>query len=164
MNYEENGKEIYYLEKDDFTKLTPEEMKIYKEISDEYGYGTTEYPEYEDDEWEEDEDLKILTRPIIRGVVEDVTSGVQTAMISAKFHYTLIRLFCELCDRIRKDSSLNRVVLSGGVFQNSILLSGTIRALEEKNFAVYTHRLVPTNDGGICLGQAVIAAASLNIS
>jgi hydrogenase maturation protein HypF len=56
---------------------------------------------------------------------------------------------------------LDRVVLSGGVFQNSILLTGLTRALEEKNFQVFSHRQVPTNDGGIALGQAVVAAATI---
>jgi hydrogenase maturation protein HypF len=52
-----------------------------------------------------------------------------------------------------------RVVLSGGVFQNAIMLRGLMRSLEEKGFEVYTHKQVPANDGGICLGQAVVAAA-----
>jgi hydrogenase maturation protein HypF len=56
---------------------------------------------------------------------------------------------------------LDRVVLSGGVFQNSILLTGLTRALEERNFQVFSHQQVPTNDGGIALGQAVVAAAMI---
>jgi hydrogenase maturation protein HypF len=55
---------------------------------------------------------------------------------------------------------LNRAVLSGGVFQNVIFLTGLKRALEDKGFEVFSHSLVPTNDGGISLGQAVIAAAN----
>ena len=66
---------------------------------------------------------------------------------------------CGLCAVIRKDRGLNRVVLSGGVFQNSILLNGMIDALEERGFSVFSHQQVPTNDGGIALGQAVVAAA-----
>jgi hydrogenase maturation protein HypF len=53
------------------------------------------------------------------------------------------------------------VVLSGGVFQNARLLTGLIPALAARGFEVYSHRLVPTNDGGIALGQAVIAAKSI---
>jgi hydrogenase maturation protein HypF len=68
-------------------------------------------------------------------------------------------MFSDLCAVIRKESGLNRVVLSGGVFQNSLLLTGLIKALEEKNFQVFTHSKVPANDGGICLGQAMVAAA-----
>jgi hydrogenase maturation protein HypF len=54
---------------------------------------------------------------------------------------------------------LNRVVLSGGCFQNSILLSGMLRVLQSNQFEVFTHEQVPTNDGGIAMGQAVVAAA-----
>jgi len=104
----------------------------------------------------------LATQPIIRGVVEDMVRGIHPATISSKFHMTLIKLFSELCEVIRKESRLNRVVLSGGVFQNSILLTGLIKSLEGKNFEVYTHYKVPTNDGGISLGQAFVAAAIAN--
>ena len=60
---------------------------------------------------------------------------------------------------MRRESDLNRVVLSGGCFQNATLLSGLIQALHDKEFAVFTHQQVPANDGGISLGQAVVAAA-----
>jgi hydrogenase maturation protein HypF len=113
-----------------------------------------------DYEWVREDGFKILTSPIISGVVKDMIQGIHPAVISDKFHQTLIRLFAHLCEKIRKESGLKRVVLSGGVFQNSILLTGLIRALEEKNFQVYTHTKVPTNDGGISLGQAMIAAAN----
>jgi hydrogenase maturation protein HypF len=113
-----------------------------------------------DFEWLTAESLQILTGPIIRGVVDDVQQGVPVSLISARFHGTLIRLFAELSEMLRQKNSLNRVVLSGGVFQNSLLLTGLIAALEKMGFEVFSHRLVPTNDGGISLGQAVIAAAS----
>ena len=70
-------------------------------------------------------------------------------------------MFTELCGVIARETGLNRVVLSGGVFQNSILLTGLIQTLAEKNFQVFTHKLVPPNDGGISLGQAMVAAASV---
>ncbi len=111
-----------------------------------------------DYEWVREDGFKIRTSPIISGVVKDMIQGIHPSVISGKFHQTLIRLFAHLCEIIRTESGLKRVVLSGGVFQNSILLTGLIRALEEKNFQVYTHAKVPTNDGGICLGQARIAA------
>lgn len=88
-------------------------------------------------------------------------NGVSISRISAKFHMTIIRMFSNLCKHIRTETGLNRVALSGGVFQNSIILTGIIRLLKEQNFQVFTHHLVPTNDGGISLGQAVIAAAVL---
>ncbi len=79
--------------------------------------------------------------------------------ISSKFHITLIHLFSEICEIIRKESGLNCVVLSGGVFQNSIILNGLINKLEDKGFQVLTHNKVPANDGGVSLGQALIAAS-----
>ncbi len=72
---------------------------------------------------------------------------------------TLVRLFSELCTVLRKETGLDRVVLSGGVFQNAALFTGLKNALEEKAFQVFTHSLVPCNDGGISLGQAIVAAA-----
>ena len=110
-------------------------------------------------EWLFESTIKIQPQPIIRGVTNDMVKGVEPSIISAKFHYTLVQLFAELCEVMRKDSGLNRVVLSGGVFQNSLLLTGLISALEEKSFNVYSHKLVPPNDGGICLGQAIVAAS-----
>ena len=112
-----------------------------------------------DYEWLSDDTYKLLTQSIICGVVKDMETGIHPARISSKFHTTLIKLFSELFGVIRKESGLNRIVLSGGVFQNSILLTGLIKILDEKNFEVYTHSKVPTNDGGISLGQAVVAAA-----
>jgi hydrogenase maturation protein HypF len=100
---------------------------------------------------------KILTAPIVRDIVSDVHKQVDSSEIGGKFHNTLISLFAELCEKIRKDTGVGKAALSGGVFQNSMLLSGMIKALEEKGFQVYTHKLVPANDGGISLGQAVIA-------
>lgn len=116
-------------------------------------------PAFYDYEWKSEEIYKVMVQPLIRAVVRDVQAGVALAEISARFHLTLIRLFADLCGAIRADSGLNRVALSGGVFQNAILLSGLGQALSNKGFDVYSHRQVPANDGGISLGQAVIAAA-----
>ena len=113
-----------------------------------------------DFEWLTAESIQIQTGPIIRGVVDDVQQGIPVSLISARFHGTLIRLFAELSEILRQKNSLNRVVLSGGVFQNSLLLTGLISALEKKGFEVFSHTLVPTNDGGISLGQAVISHAN----
>ena len=111
--------------------------------------------------WDTDDAYRILTEPIIRGVADDVVKGTPVGEISSRFHRTLICLFTDLCVQIGKERELNRVVLSGGVFQNSILLTGLTRALEAKGFKVFSHKLVPTNDGGIALGQAVVAAARM---
>lgn len=110
--------------------------------------------------WTEESGVhRILHPPIIDDIIQDMLSGKPKATISARFHKTLIQLFADLCGKLRNDTRYNRVVLSGGVFQNAILLTGLKRQLEENGFTVYTHRLVPCNDGGISLGQAVAAAS-----
>jgi hydrogenase maturation protein HypF len=100
--------------------------------------------------------MVIDSTEIIRSVVKDLVKGVSTSKISGKFHRTVARLIIETCETIRSNERLNRIVLSGGVFQNIFLLSLVIEGLRKSDFEVYTHHLVPTNDGGISLGQAVI--------
>lgn len=118
-----------------------------------------------DVDWQTSDDgLQIPTTPIIQGVVADLVHGQNASRISRRFHTTLIRLFTDLCVYLRRQTALERVVLSGGVFQNAILLQELSLALEKRNFAVYTHRLVPPNDGGISLGQAVAAGALMTDS
>ena len=109
--------------------------------------------------WEEGESKRISPAPIIRGVVADLLAGVPTAVVSARFHRTLVDLFTRLCAALRGETNLGRVAMSGGVFQNVLLLTGLKDSLEKQGFEVFTHSLVPTNDGGIALGQAVAAAA-----
>ena len=94
---------------------------------------------------------------MIRGIVRDLIDGAPASKISGKFHRTIARLIVETCETIRSKEKLNRVVLSGGVFQNIFLLSLVTEGLKRSAFDVYPHHLVPTNDGGISLGQAVIA-------
>ncbi len=110
-------------------------------------------------EWIEENPFKIPTAPMIRGIVKDLGTGGSVADISAKFHRTLVCLFADLCAVIRKERGLDRVVMSGGVFQNAILLTGLTAELRKRSFTVFSHRLVPTNDGGLALGQAAAAAA-----
>ena len=114
-----------------------------------------------DIQWTSQAPVKILPQPIIRGVVQDVQNGMPPADISARFHRTLIVVFAEICATIRRRHDLNRVVLSGGCFQNSLLLEGLIGQLAAQNFEVFAHRQVPANDGGIALGQAIVAAARI---
>ena len=114
-----------------------------------------------DGRWAFEDGYKILVAPIICDIVRDLQNGISVAQISATFHNTLIRLFADICTDIRKERELNRVVLSGGCFQNAILLTGLIRELQRHRFEVFAHEKVPTNDGGISLGQAVVAAAQM---
>jgi len=99
------------------------------------------------------------TRPILQAVLEDVMEGLRLEMISATFHNTLVRLFLEAGRRVRASHHLDRVVLSGGCFQNARLLVDLREALEKNGFQVYTQAAVPSNDGGIALGQAMVADA-----
>jgi hydrogenase maturation protein HypF len=95
---------------------------------------------------------------VIRAVVADVRSGVTTPVISARFHNGLAQLVLDMCEIIRRERGLNEVALSGGVWQNVTLLRKTLARLCKAGFIVYTHHLIPPNDGGLALGQAVIAA------
>jgi hydrogenase maturation protein HypF len=101
--------------------------------------------------------MVIDSTEIIRNVVGDLVKGISTSKISGRFHRTISHLIIKTCEAIRSGNGLNRVVLSGGVFQNIFLLSLVVEGLRKSGFDVYTHHLVPTNDGGISLGQAVIA-------
>lgn len=97
-------------------------------------------------------------RETIKGIVEDIQKCVNIGIISAKFHNTVCTAISETCKRIRNYKGLNTVVLSGGVFQNQILLERTIDLLGSSGFKVLINSVVPCNDGGISLGQAVVAA------
>ncbi len=94
---------------------------------------------------------------IILGVVEDLLKKHRKSTIAAKFHNTIAQMTHDICVKLRKEYDLNMVCLSGGVFQNVFLLNQTYRFLTKSKFKVYTHHQVPPNDGGISLGQAVIA-------
>ncbi|MBU0995016.1 MAG: carbamoyltransferase HypF [Proteobacteria bacterium] len=109
--------------------------------------------------WENKKKRIIHAGPFIKGVVADIKHGVDPSVISGRFHGSLILLFSRLAKEISKETGLNRVALTGGVFQNTILLSGLIRNLSKEGLTVLTHRLVPANDGGIALGQALIASS-----
>jgi hydrogenase maturation protein HypF len=93
---------------------------------------------------------------------EDAVAGVGAGPISGKFHRTLVAMFVEACQRLSRLHGLNRVVCSGGVFQNIFLLGNLQRRLRESGLEVYTPQLIPTNDACISLGQAVVGAASLD--
>lgn len=101
----------------------------------------------------------IKTEIVIRQVVEDLFDKVSPPKISAKFHNGVARLIARLARNVRNERKLNRVALSGGVFQNMLLLENVCRVLGKDGFEVFTHSRVPTNDGGISLGQAAIANA-----
>ena len=96
---------------------------------------------------------------VICGIVADLVHRVPKPVIAAKFHNAVARLILEVARRIRAERQLRRVALSGGVFQNRLLLNRAVRLLEAAGFEVFTHSRVPPNNGGIALGQAVVADA-----
>jgi hydrogenase maturation protein HypF len=96
---------------------------------------------------------------MIRGIVEDLRAGVAPAQMAARFHDGLATTVVEMCDRLRDDTGISLVALSGGVFQNLLLLQRTVEGLEARGFRVLTHSRVPPNDGGISFGQAIVAGA-----
>ena len=100
--------------------------------------------------------------PVLRGVVSDLRRGVDRAVISAKFHNTIADIIVGVSRAARERTGINRVALSGGVFQNMYLLGRTLDGLERQGFEALIHHQVPANDGGIALGQAVIANARLS--
>ncbi len=101
--------------------------------------------------------LVLDMRLMIQGVVDDLQSGEAHSVIARRFHNTIARATTDTCEKIRAAHGVNRVVLSGGSFQNKLLAEGVYSGLVDREFEVFTHRLVPPNDGGIALGQAVIA-------
>jgi hydrogenase maturation protein HypF len=100
----------------------------------------------------------IIVDNLIEEIVCDVKKNIPDNMIAAKFHNTIVAIIVELAERMRAESGINKVVLSGGVFQNRYILGKSEERLTEKNFSVYSNIRVPANDGGICLGQLAVAA------
>jgi hydrogenase maturation protein HypF len=105
---------------------------------------------------------EILLQPIIRSLVRSIQNNESFSKISSRFHTTLIQIYLEVAKEARDQRGIDQIVLSGGVFQNMVLFEHTILALEKANFKVYTHSQVPTNDGGISLGQAMIGRKLLS--
>ena len=94
----------------------------------------------------------------IRGIIADIQQCLDMSLIATKFHNTIILAIFESVNAIRLKEGINKVVLSGGVFQNKYLLEGVTEMLKKNNFEIYSHATVPTNDGGIALGQLAVAS------
>ncbi|HYA34554.1 MAG TPA: carbamoyltransferase HypF [Candidatus Binataceae bacterium] len=108
---------------------------------------------------EQGTEIVVDTIEMVRSIVDDIGRGVSADIVAARFHNTVSRIVAETCDAIRTRCGLKTVALSGGVFQNQLLLARTNAALERKGFRVLTHSRVPANDGGISFGQIAVAAA-----
>ena len=105
------------------------------------------------------EPFQVAGADLIRQGAHDLARGTARAVIAARFQHGIIRLIEDGCATIRDRRGLETVALSGGVFQNLTVLGGAVSRLEARGFRVLTHSRVPCNDGGISLGQAVVAAA-----
>lgn len=105
--------------------------------------------------------LVLDTRPIVAGVVKDLIRGRSAGEVAGRFHRTLAAAILEMSRAIRGGTGLSRVVLGGGVFQNDLLLSDVVARLETCDFEVYVPRRTPVGDGGIALGQVLVASARL---
>ncbi|MEV8530515.1 carbamoyltransferase HypF [Streptomyces sp. NPDC051211] len=98
--------------------------------------------------------------PVLAAVVADVRAGVDPALIAARFHTSVAELVAALCGIARERHGLDTVALTGGVFANTLLSAACARLLRERGFTVLRHRRVPPNDGGLALGQLMVAAAA----
>jgi len=103
--------------------------------------------------------LRVRGADLVRAAAEDLLAGAGPAVVAARFHRGVAASIVEVCTVLREISGLGTVALSGGVFQNLLLLGHVVDRLEESGFRVLTHARVPPNDGGISLGQAVVAGA-----
>ncbi|MEU6414770.1 carbamoyltransferase HypF [Microbispora sp. NPDC046933] len=95
---------------------------------------------------------------LVRAVADDLRAGAPRDVVAARFHNAVAGIVAAGCARVREATGLSTVALSGGVFQNLLLLGRAVTLLEERGFTVLTHHRVPPNDGGVSLGQAAVAA------
>jgi hydrogenase maturation protein HypF len=90
---------------------------------------------------------------IIQNIVAHKQQGTPVAGLSRAFHQSLIELFGRLAVELREETGVGKVALSGGCFQNMLLLTGLVEKLQRMDFTVYINQTVPANDGGLSLGQ-----------
>jgi hydrogenase maturation protein HypF len=103
--------------------------------------------------------FRVRGADFVRAAADDLAGGVPREVIAGRFHNGMAAMVEAGCLLLRERHGLDTVALSGGVFQNLLLLERVVRSLEARGFRVLTHSRVPCNDGGISLGQAVVAAA-----
>jgi hydrogenase maturation protein HypF len=107
----------------------------------------------------EDGTIVVDARPIVRAVVRDLLRGRPRGEVAGRFHRTMTAATFEVCRAIRGATGLGRVCLSGGVFNNDLLTSDLVARLETAGFEVFLPREAPVGDGGIALGQVLVANA-----
>ena len=107
-------------------------------------------------------DKQVKIAPVLEAIILDLENRVPKSDIAAKFHNSVRLLVLEVCNKISRETGSKTIALSGGVWQNKFLISHTIKDLEELNYRVMVHHQMPANDGGLALGQAMIANFQLN--
>jgi len=108
----------------------------------------------------EGENIRIAE--LLSALIRDVRAGLPAGIIGGRFHRTVRSIAVSAARAVRTERGIHQVALSGGVWQNALLFGMTAASLQEAGFEVYTHHHVPTNDGGLALGQAVVASARSN--
>ncbi|MET9935132.1 carbamoyltransferase HypF [Streptomyces sp. NPDC006324] len=103
--------------------------------------------------------VEVDPRPVIRAMAADLAAGLPADRISRRFHTAVVEMVRDRCRAFREETGVRQVVLSGGVFLNEFLLLNCLTGLTADGFDTYVHRQVPTNDGGIALGQVMVADA-----
>lgn len=106
--------------------------------------------------------IQIDTLELFRQVWCDVLADYRVECIALRFHNTMCEVIVAVCERLRSIHGINSVSLGGGVFQNKLLARGTRYLLQQAGFEVFYPRSLPAGDGGLCLGQAVVALSALN--
>jgi hydrogenase maturation protein HypF len=105
----------------------------------------------------------ISFEPVLDALIRDLISGTDRGIISARFHNTVACIITGITEKIREETKIDQVVLSGGVFQNRYLLSRSVSKLGKSGFRVFFNHQVPLHDGGIALGQLLIASENLSL-
>ncbi len=113
---------------------------------------------YQVDPMASDSGIVLPAEAVFRAVAEDAMGGTPMPTVAARFHSTMVELALAAVEELGRKHGVREVALSGGCFQNRLLLEGLVDGLRRRGFTVYTHRQVPPGDGGISLGQAVVAA------
>lgn len=111
---------------------------------------------------EDDRCFEISTEKLVKDIIEKRLAGCDAGELALEFHRKLAEAITQACLYMRKQTNVNTAALSGGVWQNQLLLKLTVKQLRESGFHVLTHHLIPPNDGGICLGQAAAAMYYIN--
>ena len=111
---------------------------------------------------EREDFFTLATGELVRGIVKKRLSGIDTGLLAYEFHVRLAEMIAAACRKVRDRRKRNICALSGGVFQNRLLTELCVKQLRADGFRVLLHSMVPPNDGGIALGQALAATAKLN--